>query len=510
MAGGTFINAVSPDFGGAKMTAQVIITCIMAASGGLIFGYDIGVSGGVTTMEPFLEKFFPKVLRRMAAARPDRYCVYDSQALTSFTSSLYIAGLAASLVAGRITIAVGRRALMLSGGALFLAGAAINAGAVDLEMLIIGRILLGLGVGMANQATPIYLSETAPARWRGALTTGFQICLSVGVFAANLINYFTARAHRLWGWRLALGLAAGPAAVFLGGAAAISDSPTSLAARGRVEPARAALRRIRGPAADVDAELDDILSRVDDSNQRTSFGRLLERRYRPQLVMAVAIPFFQQMTGINVIAFYAPMLFQAVGFKGTSALLGSLILTAINLVSAFLSTFVVDRHGRRVLFIQGGIQMFLCQIGVACLLGATVGRDGGAELPRGGAVAVLLLMCVYAAGFGWSWGPLSWVVPGEIFPVEIRSTGQALAVAVNLAVSFAQAQAFLAMMCWMKYLVFVFYATWIAVMTLFVALLLPETKGVPLESMEALWRGHWFWKRFSVALGSTTEKVSGP
>ena len=102
-------------------------------------------------MRPFLEKFFPRVLRRMAAAQPDRYCVYNSQTLTAFTSSLYIAGLVASLVAGRISITVGRRVLMLAGGAFFLAGAAVNGSAANLEMLIVGRVLLGVGVGLANQ-----------------------------------------------------------------------------------------------------------------------------------------------------------------------------------------------------------------------------------------------------------------------------------------------------------------------------------------------------------------------
>ncbi|CAA6664401.1 unnamed protein product [Spirodela intermedia] len=495
MAGGGFAGAATAvDYGGAKMTASVIITCIMAASGGLIFGYDIGISGGVTTMGPFLEKFFPKVLRRMAAARPDRYCIYNSQSLTAFTSSLYIAGLVASLVGGRLTAAVGRRALMIS----------------DVDRR---PILLGFGVGFANQATPVYLSEMAPARWRGAFNTGFQLCLGVGVLAANLVSYAVIRVNGHWGWRLALGLAGAPAVVFLVGAAIVSDTPSSLAARGRIDAARRALRHVRGPNADVDAELDGILrhlkvSRPSEDGGSSPFRQLLRRRYRHHLVMAVAIPFFQQMTGINVIAFYAPVLFQAVGFEGSSAVLGSVILAAINLGSTLVSTFIVDRHGRRVLFMQGGVQMFLCQVAVTCVLGVIVGSDGGAQLPRGGALAVLVLMCVYAAGFGWSWGPLSWLVPSEIFPVEIRSAGQAVSVAVNLAVSFAQAQAFLAALCWMKYGVFVFYAGWIAVMTAFVAAFLPETKGVPLEAMEGMWAAHWYWKRFAGPESSPTVKSS--
>uniref|UniRef100_A0A1D1XH94 Sugar transport protein 5 n=1 Tax=Anthurium amnicola TaxID=1678845 RepID=A0A1D1XH94_9ARAE len=517
MAGGGFADAgPAVDYGGAAVTASVIITCVMAASGGLIFGYDIGISGGVTTMKPFLAKFFPGVLRRMAAARRDQYCVFDSQALTAFTSSLYVSGLASSLLAGGVTRGVGRRAVMLAGGAAFLAGAVVNAAATNVAMLILGRLLLGVGVGFANQATPVYLAETAPARWRGAFNTGFQLSIGVGVLVANLINYAANRVRGGWGWRLSLGLAAAPAAVLLLGALLISDTPSSLAARGRLNSARAVLRRTRGREADVEAELGGIVLSLEASRRWEGkgeaggpFRRLLGRRYRHHLVMAVAIPFFQQLTGINVIAFYSPVLFQAVGFGSNSALMAAVILAAVNLGSILVSTCIVDRYGRRVLFLQGGFQMFLCQVAVAWVLGAKVGGDGTAVLPKGWALAVLVLMCVYAAGFGWSWGPLSWLVPSEIFPVEVRSAGQGVAVAVNLAVSFVQAQLFLAVLCRLKYGVFLFYAGWIAVMTAFVAAFVPETKGVPLESMEAVWAAHWYWRRFAEPSGSPGRHTSG-
>ncbi|KAI6687775.1 hypothetical protein NL676_024603 [Syzygium grande] len=149
-------------------------------------------------MVPFLKKFFPLVLRKAAEAKTNMYCVYDSQVLTAFTSSLYIAGLATSLLASRLTAAFGRRNMMVLGGCTFLAGATINGGAANIAMLIIGRILLGFGVGLTNQATPLYLSEMAPPKWRGAFSTGFEFFLGVGVLTANCINYGTAKMS--WGW----------------------------------------------------------------------------------------------------------------------------------------------------------------------------------------------------------------------------------------------------------------------------------------------------------------------
>ncbi|XP_077224701.1 sugar transport protein 5-like [Tasmannia lanceolata] len=497
MAGGVFsVNGDGKNFNG-RLTASVIITCIVAASGGLIFGYDIGISGGVTTMESFLRKFFPSVLRKMADTKRNEYCVYDSQVLTSFTSSLYIAGLVASLMASHVTKAMGRQATMLIGGATFFAGAAINGAAVNIEMLILGRILLGFGVGFTNQATPIYLSEMAPPKWRGAFNTGFQLFIGVGVVASNLINYGTTHIHG-WGWRLSLGLAAVPATIMTLGALLITDTPSSLVTRGKLQQARLALSRIRGSGSDIEAELTDLVhsNKISRSVTEVPFKNILKRRYRPHLVMSIMIPFFQQLTGINVIAFYAPILFQTVGFGNNSALMAAVILGLVNLGSILVSTFFVDRYGRRFLFLEGGIQMIICQVAVACVLGAKLGVSGEGSLSKGYSILVLVLMCFYAAGFGWSWGPLSWLVPSEIFPMEIRPAGQSISVGVNFVTTFVLAQTFLTMLCHFKYGTFLFYAGWITIMTGFVAGFLPETKGIPLDSMNSVWEQHWYWRRF--------------
>ncbi|XP_062165352.1 sugar transport protein 5 [Alnus glutinosa] len=493
--GGFAVDGPGSSFKG-KITVSVVITCIVAASSGLIFGYDIGISGGVTTMVPFLHKFFPSVLRKAAEAKTNMYCVFDSQLLTSFTSSLYIAGLAASLVASRVTAAIGRKNTIVIGGCTFLAGAAINGGAANIAMLILGRILLGFGVGFTNQATPVYLSEVAPPKWRGAFNTGFQFFIAIGVVAANCINYGTAK--HTWGWRLSLGLAIVPAIIMTTGALLISDTPSSLVERGKLEQAKKSLLKIRGSDADVEDELAELKrsSEVAKAAHREPFVTIFERQYRPHLVMAIAIPFFQQLTGINVIAFYAPVLFQSVGFGNDSALIAAIILGLVNLGSILVSTFVVDRYGRKFLFMEGGIQMFICQVAVACVLAATTGVSGTKHISKGYAVLVLVLMCTYAAGFGWSWGPLSWLIPSEIFPMKIRPTGQSISVAVNFATTFVLSQTFLSMLCHFKFGTFLFYAGWIAVMTIFVALFLPETKGIPLDSMDAVWERHWYWRRF--------------
>ncbi|KAI9107104.1 hypothetical protein K1719_022632 [Acacia pycnantha] len=490
--GGFAVDAPSNSFDG-KITLSVVITCIVAASGGLIFGYDTGISGGVTTMTPFLEKFFPEIQKKSASTKTNVYCVYDSQVLTLFTSSLYLAAMVSSLAASRVTAAVGRRNTIILGGCTFLAGGVINGGAENIAMLILGRILLGLGVGFTSQAAPVYLSEIAPPKWRGAFNAGFNFFLGVGVVAANCINYATSKLS--WGWRLSLGLAVVPAVIMTVGAFLITDTPASLVQRGKTDQARNALRKIRGPTADVEGELEELVKWTEKSKglPQEPFCTIFERQYRPHLVMAFAIPFFQQLTGINVVAFYAPNLFQSVGFGNDAALLSTIILGLVNLASILVSTVVVDRFGRRFLFIIGGVQMLLCQIATSVVLALARSTQ---HISKSDATLVMVLMCLYAAGFGWSWGPLTWLIPSEIFPLKIRTTGQSISVGTNFLTVFVLSQTFLSMLCSFKYGAFLFYAAWIALMTMFIVLCLPETKGIPLESMHAIWRNHWLWHRF--------------
>lgn len=209
----------------------------------------------------------------------------------------------------------------------------------------------------------MYLAEVAPPRWRGVFTTGFQFFIGIGVVVANFTNYGTVRIP-VWGWRLSLGLAAVPASAIFLGALLIPDTPSSLLQRGKLDRARAALRRVRGPVADVEAELKDIIRNVEESmeSEDGAFRRILRREYRPYLVMAVAIPTFQQLTGIIVIAFFSPVLFRTVGFGSNAALMGAVILGAVNLGSILVSTLAVDQFGRKFLFMVGGVQMILCQV----------------------------------------------------------------------------------------------------------------------------------------------------
>ncbi|KAK6132223.1 hypothetical protein DH2020_034043 [Rehmannia glutinosa] len=489
-----------------KITWFVFLSCVVAATGGLIFGYDTGVTGGVTSMEPFLKKFFPGIYSGMKEdTNISNYCKFDSQILTTFTSSLYIAGLIASFFASPVTRALGRKASILIGGASFLTGAALGGAAHNIYMLIFGRILLGIGVGFTNQAvshkflcsavSPLYLSEMAPPKYRGAFNFGFQLCVGTGVLIAYLINYGTEKIKGGWGWRISLAMAAVPASILTVGGLFLPETPNSLIQHGHDQQiAKKMLQKIRG-SDDVESEFDDLIAASNASKTiKHPFKKILERKYRPQLVMSVAIPVFQQLTGINVIGFYAPILFRTIGSGVSASLLSSVVIGIVGTSMCGVALLIVDKVGRRVLFQIGGILMLIPQIMIGGVMAAKLGDHG--ELSKGYSIAVLILICIYAAGFALSWGPLGWLVTSEIFPLEIRSAAQSINVAVGFLLIFIVAQTFLAMLCHFKSVIFFFFAVWVALMTGFVYVLLPETKDVPIEKMDKIWREHKFWKRF--------------
>ena len=212
------------------------------------------------------------------------------------------------------------------------------------------------------QAVPVYLSEMAPAKFRGALNIGFQMAVTIGILVANLINYGTARIKGGWGWRLSLGLAAVPAILMTIGSLFLPDTPNSILERGHTEKAKQMLRKIRG-TDNVGEEFQDLFDATEAAKKvEHPWKNIVQPRYRPQLVISVLIPFFQQLTGINVINFYAPVLFKTLGFGDNASLMSVVITGTINVLATFVSIFTVDKFGRRILFLEGGIQMIISQV----------------------------------------------------------------------------------------------------------------------------------------------------
>lgn len=447
-------------------------------------------------MASFLENFFPKVYRRMNEdTNVSNFCKFNSQLLTLFTSSLYIAGFIASFFASPVTRFFGRKPSILAGGVAVLAGSALGGAASNIYMLIFGRVLLGVGLGFTNQSVPLYISEMALPRQRGKMNVGFELGVAIGILVANIVNFASQKIKAGWGWRISLAMTSVPATFLILCALFLPETPNSLIHHGKShDKAKHVLERVRG-TPNVQAEYDDLLKATSASKtSKNPFEAIIQRKYRPQLVMAVAIPIFQLVTGIDVITFYAPVLFRTIGQGENAALLASVVIRLVSTIFIVTCMLTVDKIGRKAVFMIGGVQMFVSQIVIGGIIAALLGDHGGLE--KGYAYLVLAFICIYVAGFSLSWGPLGWLVPSEIYPLEIRSAAQSITVAVGFLVSFIDGQAFLSMLCHLKSGTFFFFAGWLVVMTAFVHFLLPETKNIPIEQMEVVWRKHWFWKRF--------------
>ena len=202
----------------------------------------------------------------------------------------------------------------------------------------------------------------------------------------------------------------------------------------------------------------------------------------------------QQFTGINAIMFYVPVLFSTLGSGRSASLLNTVIIGAVNVLATFVAIFTVDKAGRRRLFLVGGIQMVLALVCTGVLIGIEFGKYG-TNLPQGTAIAILIVICVFVSAFAYSWGPLGWLVPSELQTLETRAAGMSSAVVVNFLFSFVIGQAFLSMLCAMRWGVFIFFAAWGVVMTIFIFFLLPETKGVPVEKVQVLFAQHPTWRK---------------
>ncbi|XP_011032149.1 PREDICTED: sugar transport protein 8 [Populus euphratica] len=478
----------------AKLTWQVIVCTVIAACGGLMFGYDIGISGGVTGMDMFLEKFFPEVYVKKHQAKANNYCKFNSQLLQLFTSSLYLAAIVACFIGSICCKKRGRKPTMQIASVFFLVGAILNAAALNIGMLIAGRLCLGAGIGFGNQAVPLFISEIAPARYRGGLNLCFQLLITIGILTANVINYATSKLHP-YGWRISLGGAACPALLLLLGSLMIVETPTSLIERGKDEEGLYTLKKIRG-VDNVDKEYEEISQAVEFSRQiRHPFKNLWKQSGRPQLVCGALIQIFQQFTGISVVMLYAPVLFQTMGLGENASLMSAIMTNTVKPIGTAFAIVVVDRFGRRALLIEAAIQMFISLGAIGVILAVHLHSTN--VVAKHYAVLVIVLVCVFLAAFAWSWGPLGWLIPSEIFPIETRSAGFSVAVIMNFVFTFLVAQTFLTMLCHMRAGTFFLYCAMLAVMCLFAKYFLPETKGIPIDEMvERVWKQHWFWKRY--------------
>ena len=448
----------------------VWMICLVAAMGGLLFGYDWVVIGGA---KPFFEKYF----------------ALTSDAQVGWANSCALLGcLLGSLLSGMLSDLFGRKKLLLASAFLFAVSSVLTGWAGSFQAFVVWRIIGGVAIGMASNLSPMYIAEVAPAHMRGRLVAINQLTIVFGVLGAQIANMLIAdkvadgataeMIRQSWngqfGWRWMFTAVAVPSVLFFVGSLFVPESPRWLVKHGRSDWARAILVKIGGPAY-ADYEIADIQNTLAKEDvQHVRFSDLLEPKMRKVLVVGVLLAVLQQWSGINVLFNYAEEIYRSAGY-GVSDILFNIVLTgAINLVFTLMAIGLVDRLGRRPLMLIGcaGIGFSHVLIGIAYVLHLK-------------GLSVLIFTLCSLGCYGMSLAPITWVLLSEIFPNRIR--GAAIAVAVSamwiacfiltytfpiLNRSLGTAQTFwlYAAICFAGFF-FVFYRV-------------PETKGKSLEAIE--------------------------
>jgi len=457
--------------------ALVIAIVAVATIGGLLFGYD---SGAVNGTQEGLKTAFN----------------LTENGLGLTVGSLLVGCFVGAFLAGKLADDMGRRKVMMLSAILFLIGAIIQGFSHAQMVFIVARFMGGMAVGAASVLSPAYISEVAPANIRGRMTTIQQIMIITGLTAAFVVNYYLAGAAgsstaMWWGgyeaWRWMYWMQAIPAAVFLVALTFIPESPRFLVQKGRLDEARVVLTRLFGPSAaqqklgEIAASFDkDHRPRLSDIKDPTRGG------IRPIVWAGLLLAVFQQLVGINVIFYYGATLWQLAGFTEDQSLQINIVSGLVSIAACFVTVGLVDKIGRKPLLLIGSAGMALTLFAlVYCFHNGTLDAAGKLQLSAGLGTTALIAANLYVVFFNVSWGPIMWVMLGEMFPNQIRGSALAVCGFAQWFANFVITWTFPVMAAGLGLTItYGFYATFAAISFFLVLRFIQETNGKELEEMK--------------------------
>ncbi len=435
----------------AKSRTPVVFSSLVAALGGLLFGFDTAVISGTTES---LQRVF---------------------VLNDFWLGFAVASALIGTIVGAFTVqkpadAIGRKRTLITMAVLYFVSALGTALAQNLTQFALFRFIGGLAIGGASVVSPMYIAEIAPARLRGRLVELNQLNIVIGILLAFASNYVTARvvgADIAWRWML--GVMAAPSALFFACLFFIPESPRWLVKVGRAVDARAVLERVGDE--DVEAEMTEIVASLTDDG--VGGDRLFQRRYLKPILLAVAVAALNQLSGINAMLYYAPRIFRMAGAGASMALAQAVAVGGTNLIVTIVAWFLIDRIGRRPLLFIGGVGATVSLVLMA--LGFSAGH--ASALVLAGAIG---LMASHAIGQG----AVIFVFISEIFPNRVRAKGQAIGTLTHWVMDAAVSWTFPVVAAASGAGAFGFFALMMLFQVAFAWKLMPETKGVTLEELE--------------------------
>ena len=435
------------------MKSYVILISVVAALGGLLFGFDTAVISGTIN---FIQPYFGL-----------------SEAGLGWTvSSLLFGCIVGVMLAGKAGDHYGRKKVLMLAALLFFISAIGSASAHSLVFFIMARVLGGLAVGVASILSPMYIAELAPAKYRGTLVSLNQLAIVIGILVAFFSNYLLVNTGEN-NWRWMLLVMAAPAVLLFFSLFLVPESPRWLIAQGRSMEALNVLMKTTGKENAAE-ELFEITSTLDVLDEST-FSDLLAPKIKPLLFIGIILAVFQQITGINTIMYYAPKIFANVGQSNDSALLQTILIGGTNLLFTLVAMVLIDRFGRKLLIIIGSTGMMLMLAGLSLLF--FTNQTSG--------VLVLVFILGYIAFFAASLGPALWVVAAELFPNRLRSKGMSIAI-VSLWIACTMVTIVFPIMLEKLSggITFLIFALICLANLVYVLKYVPETKGKTLEELE--------------------------
>jgi sugar porter (SP) family MFS transporter len=369
---------------------------------------------------------------------------------------------------------IGRRAVILIAAAVFVLGVLGAALSPTFSFLVVMRFVIGLAVGSASMMVPLYISEVAPPRVRGALVSFNQLALTAGILVAFLVDYVLSSSGD---WRLMFGLATIPAVLLFVGMLTQAESPVWLVTHGRIDEARAVLARVRSSDHDIDGEIEEIRSV---SDRTASYSELLRPDVRKLVVIGILLAVFQQITGINTVIYYAPTLLHQAGLGSSASLLANVGIGIVNVGMTVVAIRLIDRVGRRTLLLGGTIGMAIALFVVAATFAVSPNTLG-----QTASVVAVVSLVVYTGSFALGLGPVFWLLISEIYPARIRGKSMSIATIANWSANFVVAVSFLTLISAISsagtFLLMGFLS--LAAVAYFWRKV-PETKGLRLEEIE--------------------------
>ena len=434
----------------------VYLVCLIAALAGLLFGFDTGIISGALL---FIERGFPLTTLMKEL----------------IVSSVLLGAMAGSLCSGRLTDQYGRRRIILLISGLFIVGTLIATLAPNVQAILLGRLCIGIAIGIGSYTAPLYIAEVAPLELRGGLVSLNQLMITFGIMCSYIINYLFTNIQGSWRLMFAFGLV--PAILLSIGMIFLPESPRWLAKQKKIAEAKKVLRYLRR-TANVEKEITEIEKSL--TVREAKMSEIFASWVRPVLFLGVMLGFFQQVTGINTIIYYAPTIFQLAGFQdASSSILATVGIGIVNVLSTIFAVYYLDKIGRRILLLTGLVGMCLSLLS----LSLAFQWDIHTSYLR---YAAVFSTFIYVICFAFSLGTMMWLLISEIFPLDVRGAAMGVAVFSGWLWNFAVSATFLSLLNALgPSNTFMLYAIMCVLGFVFCYYKVPETKGISLEKIEA-------------------------